>query len=295
VQLWSLYGVRQLVGAFEKRQQVTALQSLPTLLTQTHLFFNFTWTFISLSRSGVGKRMIHRRLSLILFLLSTFTSLVTAQDSKCAAKLAELPLISELRGFRLEMSLAEVKARVPQVVFGPTDALGVSKTSINPDYDPRIDKASFQDVRTVSLDFLDGRVTSLWIGYRETFKWKTADEFVKGISQALTLTNGWTTTRRGQQLRCADFELTVSMVAGAPSFRILDLPAEELLVARRQAKEDEATAAENQNSVIGDSKTKIYYPADCESLKAVPEKIRVTFPSAEEAQKAGYKPSNDCQ
>ena len=54
--------------------------------------------------------------------------------------------------------------------FGGTDPFGVSKTTINPYFDPNIDKTKFEGVRSISLDLLDERLTSLWIGFDETFK-----------------------------------------------------------------------------------------------------------------------------
>jgi hypothetical protein len=241
--------------------------------------------------------MIQRRVWVATFLLLASAGLVMAQENSCSAKLAGLPQVPELRGFRLGMTREQVKARVPQIVFGSTDDLGVSKTSINPYYDPKIDKSSFEDVRTVSLDFLDGRVTQLWIGYEDTFKWKTLDDFVKGISLAFAVPDQWSTKGRGQQLQCADFVLTVSPIAGAPSLRIVDSAADAVLVARRQAKEDTAEAVETavvDSAVSGDSKSKTYYPMNCELLKAVGEKNRVKFSSPAEAEQAGYKRAKDC-
>ena len=86
---------------------------------------------------------------------------VFAQDNKCSLKLSELPDAPALFGFRMGMSTAQLKLRVPQVVFGRDNDFGVSKTSISPDFDPQIDKASLAGVRTISFDFLDGRLTSL--------------------------------------------------------------------------------------------------------------------------------------
>ena len=240
--------------------------------------------------------MVRRALATLCLVLF-FAAIVAAQDNQCSAKLDRLPQAPELRGFRLGMTPEQVKARVPQVVFGSTDDLGVSKTSINPDFDPRIDKTNFTDVRTVSLDFLDGRVTSLWIGFEDTFKWKSVDEFVKGISQVFGVPTEWRTKGRGQQLRCADFELSVSVIAGGPSLRIVELAAEETIAARRQAKEDAAEALANApepTPMIGDTRNKTYYPLDCSALKDVPEKKRITFASQEEAEKAGYKRSEKC-
>src|SRR5882672_2641544 len=60
---------------------------------------------------------------------------VCAQDTKCNLKLAELPDAAELFGFRMGMTTAQLKQRVPQVVFGRADEFGVLKTSISPDFD----------------------------------------------------------------------------------------------------------------------------------------------------------------
>jgi hypothetical protein len=231
-------------------------------------------------------------------LLLTLAAPISAQELTCKAKLADLPQTTELRGFRLGMTPEQVKARVPQVVFGRKNDVGESQTSISPDFDPRIDKSNFADVRTVSLNFLDGRVISLWIGFDASHKWKTTDEFVKGISQELSLPAEWTMKGRAQILKCADFEVSVSPIGGGPSLRIVDLAAEETIVARRQAKADAADAqdaAPEQTPVVGDARKKVYYQPDCKALKAVPEKSRMPFGSQTEAEKAGYKRAGDCQ
>ncbi|MGI8897235.1 MAG: hypothetical protein ACR2IB_02465 [Pyrinomonadaceae bacterium] len=225
---------------------------------------------------------------------------VVAQDSQCKIKLSELPQSAELSGFRMGTTMDQVKARVPQVVFGRTDDLGTSKTSINPYFDARIDKSGFADVRTVSLDFLDGRVISLWIGYEPTFKWPTVADFVKGISQSLSLPDAWSPWKsQGQQLKCVDFLVTVSIVARGPSFRILDLTADATLAARRIAEEEEKEAlaenSEEEEEILGDKQGKIYYPADCEVAKQISASNRTTFKTALEAEKAGYKPAKECK
>ena len=191
----------------------------------------------------------------------------------------------------------QAKARVPQLDLGRADPFGVSKTSINPDFDPRIDKASLNGVRTVSLDFLEGRLTSLWFGYDGTFKWTTVPDFVKGISNSLQLPDAWRPWKiRGQQLSCADFEMTVIIVAEGPSFRINDQAAEETIAARRAAKEEQDSAAEEAaTEIIADKKTSIYYLDGCLPAQEIKEADRVAFTSREEAEKAGYKLAKGCQ
>lgn len=223
---------------------------------------------------------------IVLFTAST----LSAQSPVCTVKIEQLPNVAELRGFHLGMTYDQVKARVPQIQFGRVDQLGVARTTINPSYDRSFDQASFTDVRTISLDFLDGRLVSLWIGYEGTFKWQTLDEFVAGMSKALNLPAGWTMKRGVKQLTCDGFSVFASLIAGSPSIRFTDDPAQETIAARREA----ATAAA-EAMVFGDTRSKTYYPSDCEGRDAIPALSRLTFKDKDEAEKAGYNLSKDCQ
>ena len=228
---------------------------------------------------------------------------VCAQDTKCNLKIAELPNAPELFGFRLGMTTAQLKQRVPQVVFGRVDNFGVLKTSISPDFDPHMDKASLTGIRTVSFDFLDGNVISLWLGYDGSFKWKTVPEFVSGISQSLHLPDAWQIWKvRGQQLNCADFQMTVSPLGEGPSFRIVDVAAEQTVAARRLAKEEEDAAKEEgaesvgeKSEIVADAKARLYYPDGCQPPDEIKTENRVQFKTRDEAEKAGYKEAKACR
>jgi hypothetical protein len=239
-----------------------------------------------------------KTIPLVLTLLAA--NVAIGQTGPCNLKLADLPQPPELMGFKLGMTMDQVKTRVPQVVFGRTDDLGTSKTTINPDFDAKIDKASFQGVRSVSLDFLDSRLRSLWLGYDSSFKWRTVDDFVKGISASLQLPNAWQSWKiRGQQLRCADFWMTVTIVAEGPSFRILDQAAEDQLVARRrEAKEKQqsepAESDEGSEQILADNGSMTYYTPVCPPAKPISARDQVVFKSAQEAEKAGYKRAKSC-
>jgi hypothetical protein len=227
-------------------------------------------------------------------------------SAQCTKKLSELPAAPELLGFRLGMTKDEIKTRVPQTAFGKADRFGVMKTTINPYFDPKIDKSKFEGVRSISLDLIDDRLTSLWIGYDETFKARTAEEFVKLISQSLGVGGNWSSHRsKGQQLRCADFQLIVTTVAGGPSFRILDIAAEDLVAERRQAKEEQDAVAEANASsestqtaspaeLVADKDSKTYYPNGCTPSKEIVEKNKVVFKTAADAEKAGFKAAKNC-
>ena len=237
----------------------------------------------------------------LLSLLITIAASVSGA-AQCTQKLDDLPPAPELLGFRLGMTKDEIKARVPQTRFGHTDGFGVSKTTINPYFDESIDKSKLESVRSISLDLLDEHLTSLWIGYDETYKIQSVEEFIKAVSASLKLTGTWSAARgKGQQLKCADFQMFVSIVAGGPSLRIVNVAAEETIAQRRQAKEERDSAAaessetEEAAEIVGDKKNKVYYLSTCQTNVEVPEANKVLFKSSEEAEKAGFKLAKGCR
>jgi hypothetical protein len=247
-------------------------------------------------------------------LLLVVFCLIPAQMTfgQCTQKIATLPTAPELFGFRLGMTRDEIKTLVPQTDFGKTDHFGVTKTTINPSFDPKIDQKKFAGVRTISLDLLDDRLTSLWIGYDETYKVKTVDEFMKVITESLQLSGNWSTARsRGQQLRCSDFQVIVGTLAGSPSLRLLDFGAEDTIAARRQEKEERDSLAEastgdkneketdstgdtQANTIIGDKQSRTYYSNGCHPAKEISDANRAVFKTAQEAEKAGFKLAKNC-
>ena len=230
--------------------------------------------------------VLHISCSILLCLVSGLS--ISAQQ--CTVRSDQLPDAPELRGFRLGMTFQQVKARVPQIEFGRADEIGVTRTSINPLYDPRFDQAAFADIRTISFNFLDGKLTTLWIGYESSFKWQSIDDFVAGISKSLNISAPWSRGRTLQSLDCDGFNIVVSLVAGSPSVRLGDNAAEEAIAIRRE----EVTAAAEAR-VTADKVTKLYYPADCDAGENIKPPARIVFTNKEEAEKAGYKLAKDCQ
>ncbi len=225
--------------------------------------------------------------------------LALSASAQCTKKISELPASPELAGFQLGMMKDQIKARFPQSKFGHADAFGVSKTTINPYFDDTIDKSKFSGVRSISLDLLDDKLSSIWIGFDETYKVHTAEEFVKLITQSLQVDGTWSSYRsRGQQLRCADFQLLVTTVAGGPSFRLMDTAADDLVAQRRQAKEEADAAVESaatdDSEIIADKQSKTYYPNGCQPAKDIADANKLTFKTTAEAEKAGFKAARNC-
>lgn len=188
------------------------------------------------------------------------------------------------------MTTEEVKKALPLIEFGRPDRLGVMRTSFNPHFDPRVEKTEFPDVRTISLEFLDNKLAMIWIGYESTFKWPKLDLFLANFSNSLGAPVDWAPTRNGRGLTCEGFSLLAQMIGGGPSLRIKDEAAAAVVTARLAEIIDA-----DERQVIGDTRTKSYYPSDCSAKDSVPEISRTVFKSKEEAEKAGYARSKDCQ
>jgi hypothetical protein len=176
------------------------------------------------------------------------------------------------------------------VALGRADRLGVMRTSFNPHFDSRVAKEAFPDVRTISLDFLDSKLVTVWIGYESTFKWPKLDDFILNFSQSLGVSPNWQTARNGRALSCDGFSIFAQMIAGGPSLRLNDEAAQGLATARLA----EALDAD-EKQVVGDQRTKNYYPSDCSGREDIPPASRTIFKNKDEAEKAGYKLSKDCQ
>jgi len=233
-------------------------------------------------------RDIRKSFLLVLAALCWSTT-ASAQPATCALKSDQLKDAPELFGFRLGMNFEQVKARSSLIQFGPADKFGVVKTSINPHYEPRFDRTVFPDVRTISLDFLDGKLVTLWIGFEETFKWPHLDEFVPNLSRSAGVPANWTAKRNGQQLNCDGFTLFASIIARGPSVRLTDDEAESTIAERRE-KDAELTEAQ----VIGDTRNSSYYPSDCSAKDDIPAGSRTVFKNKDEAETAGYKLAKEC-
>jgi len=231
---------------------------------------------------------IKRLCALVLFTLCG-CGYLKAQPPGCALKLDQLKQPPELFNLRLGMSEADVKQLLPLAAFGRADQLGLMRTSFNPHYDPRVDNAAFPDVRTISLDFLDGRLATLWIGYESTFKWPKLDQFVTNFSGSLGIPADWPAKRNGRELSCDGFSVFAATIGGGPSLRINDEAAQSLFDARREAAQEAA-----ENEVLGDLRSKSYYPADCSARDSLPPASRIVFKNKDDAEKNGYTLARDC-
>lgn len=229
-------------------------------------------------------------LSLVSIILCT-CFVAKPQTPACTLKASDLKPAEDFYGLHLGMTGEEVKKALPLIQFGRADRLGVRRTSFNPHFDQRVEKSAFPDVRTISLDFLDDKLVTVWIGYENTFKWPKLDVFVANFSKSLGVSPDWLPARSGgRALVCDGFSIFAQMIGGGPSLRISDEVAQNVVTARLA----EAIDADEQQ-VIGDLRTKSYYPSDCSGKDSIPQASRTVFKNKEEAEKAGFKLSKDCE
>lgn len=234
--------------------------------------------------AGIIKKLFSLSFALLCLALPA-----AAQQNTCSLKIDELKDVPELFGFRLGMNFEQVKARSSLIKLGAPDQFGVVKTSINPHYEPRFDKTLFPDVRTISLDFLDGKLVTVWIGFEETFKWPRLDEFIANLSKSFSVPGEWPQKRMGRELTCDGFSLFASIIARGPSIRVTDDTALATIADRR-----EKAAAESEAQVVGDTRTLSYFPSDCAAKDDIPAPNRTVFKNKEEAEAAGYKLATQC-
>lgn len=93
----------------------------------------------------------------------------------------------ELRGFRLGMSLDEVRKRVPKLQVRPPDQFGYTRVTIRPIQA----SGSLKGVSGAVLDFLDGRLFFILMLYDNSTPWQSAEQFVSRVGEALNLPNEW--------------------------------------------------------------------------------------------------------
>jgi hypothetical protein len=123
----------------------------------------------------------------------------------------------ELRGFQLGMTLADVKARIPDLRLERPNAFGETRSFIHVRTNRYLSRnTTLKGVISMAVYFFDGRISSLALLYDDSIKWNSPDEFVTHISDALALPRNWSNFSGGdytEQLRvlsCSD----VSFIAG---------------------------------------------------------------------------------
>ena len=122
----------------------------------------------------------------------------------CTVTMEQSP---ELRGFRLGMTLTDIRKHFSEFPSVSANQIGVATIEISPDYIKNalneqrgddvvslLSSSSFpelNELKHVRLKLLDGRLIEITVFYPNDIKWRSADEFVQKTSDALKLNGTW--------------------------------------------------------------------------------------------------------
>jgi len=195
--------------------------------------------------------------------------------SKCDLKLVQAP---ELRGFRLGATSEAVLARFPGLEISDADEFGFSAIQLRlHDRDNAYFESSapaqsiamrgayasierskftgFENIARVNLQFMDGSLSLIQLGYDDSLKWNSLNEFVSRISEALSLTDGWQFPDNSTRvLDCNGFRVTATFENSwdkIPTLTITDVLAEQRFQMRKNEKsERQRREEENRKRVF---------------------------------------------
>jgi hypothetical protein len=147
----------------------------------------------------------------------------------CKLKVENSP---ELRGFRLGMSLEQIRTRFPKARFYEGN-FGQSRLELQSNVLQEADPEKFRGVETIFLDLLDGRVVSVSATYDGAVKWQSIAQFAAAVSEALKLPPAWEADQSGR-MNCDGFQIFVNT-----NHIALVIPGTREIVKRRELAEDD--------------------------------------------------------
>jgi hypothetical protein len=130
----------------------------------------------------------------------------SSSGKPCIVELEQAP---ELRGFRLGMSLEDIRKRFPKFPGIGSSQIGLATVEISSAYtQDALDRPSgdgnnnfnlisaapfpeLNEVKHIELKLLDWRVIEITVYYDNDIKWKSADEFAQKTGEALKLDGTW--------------------------------------------------------------------------------------------------------
>jgi hypothetical protein len=174
--------------------------------------------------------MRHNRLLPAILFALCFAAAAHAQQPQSQACTLTVEQAPELRGFRLGMTLDQVRARIPnvqvrQLEFGLSDANASN-----------LDAAAYKGVISIYFGFLDDHLVRLQVFY-ESVPWKTADQFASRVSESLRLPDAWKTSQGwSKELKCVGFDVVAE---ASPTVITLVVPGYNEILKQRRAQHEE--------------------------------------------------------
>lgn len=170
---------------------------------------------------------------------------------KCSLTLAQAPAI---RGLKLGMDVEEVLRQFPgssdephirNAISMADKEFGVVRFAVPTR--PHASESRFAGITGLSFEFLDSRLSSLWVQYAGP-EWRSVDEFISRLSEPLNLPgpNSWEPVNLGNEkiLKCAGFVIR-AFVGGSTSNSLLlrNPDAEQIVRDRREEVKEKARKA----------------------------------------------------
>lgn len=150
----------------------------------------------------------------------------------CNLKVENAPAV---RGFRLGMTTAEVKARVPNLIIKDT-GFGAAESYFSVSVFNGAPPEIFKGVNHLSMSFTDKRLVRLSVEYANQIKWRNADQFAEKVSAGLKLPKLWQADGDGatRLLTCDGFTVYVY-----PNRIIMNIPDATKVVQQRREDEEQ--------------------------------------------------------
>lgn len=181
----------------------------------------------------------------------------TGDAPRASCQLRQPP---RLLGLRLRMSADEVRAVFPRLQLPAPNDLGVAGATLHADDIATGPGASpeFEHVADLALEFTDGRLSYLRLGYPVTMRWTSMDQFVARVADWLDLPGGWKRLYdrddksfrdiedfRDQALECESFRISAGIGVEGLGEQTPHIKLEDTDAARRvSAREDERARRE---------------------------------------------------
>ena len=177
-------------------------------------------------------------MNLARFLLTTLfvlsgTAFINAQENKCTLKIEQAP---ELRGFRLGMTVEQVKARVPSIQVQLSGRFGSSFGGVDGYTLQKMNETAYKNISTISFYFFDERVRRIEVEYTDVV-WRNTDGFVVKLNQAFKLPNAWEGNAT-KLMQCDGWSMRAS-TSGNRATVVLIAPSVDQTLERRQAEYEE--------------------------------------------------------
>ena len=188
----------------------------------------------------------------------------SARQPRCTLSMSQAP---ELYGLRLGMNLSQVMSRFPNLKVPEADEFGVASVMLREDEigNMAADNLGIDRVANVTLEFTDGRLSFIRLGYPATNRWNSTDEFIAAVAERLNLPGGWkgfydlemknfraTEDFRDRSLECSGFRISIGIGVEAigaqpPHIKLEDMAAAQRVKARMDEKSRREAGQKQQN------------------------------------------------